>query len=84
MSARTAVAHMNAADYLRHELQAEEQECRRYRIAWHQARQRAADHLAALVEADAERDHLAVQLRERDEELRDLATRLAQYCGITS
>ncbi len=61
-----------------------EGECRRYRIAWRQARQRAQDHLAALVESDQERDHLAAQLRERDDDVRDLATRLAEYCGITS
>lgn len=56
----------------------------RYRLAWTSARQRAAGLYAALVESDAERDHLAAQLRERDEEVLDLATRLAQYCGITS
>lgn len=36
----------------------------RYRLAWVSARQRAANHLAALVEADAERDALRAELRD--------------------
>jgi hypothetical protein len=61
-----------------------EMRAERNHLAWRHARQRAADHLAALVESDTERDHLAVQLRERDEDVRDLANRLAEFCGITS
>jgi hypothetical protein len=56
----------------------------RYRIAWHQARQRAQNHLAALIEADAERDALRAALRDRDDEVADLVVRLADFSGITS
>jgi hypothetical protein len=56
----------------------------RYRIAWHQARQRAANHLAAVVEADQERDYLRRQLAERDDQVAELVVRLAEFSGIPS
>lgn len=61
-----------------------EREAERYRLAWQNARQRAADLLAALVESDEERDFLRAQLKERDDEVAQLVARLAEYTGITS
>lgn len=57
---------------------------RRYRLAWRNAAQRAENYLAAVVEADAERDFLRAQLKERDAEVAQLVARLAEYTGITS
>lgn len=48
------------------EARAEAARGERYRLAWQSARQRAANHLAALVEADEERDALRAELRTRD------------------
>jgi hypothetical protein len=43
---------------------------RRYLTAYRSARERAQNHLAALIEADAERDALRAELRARDEAVR--------------
>lgn len=54
----------------------------RYRLAWQNARQRAANHLAALVEADTERDYLRAQLRERDDQVAQLVAENADFKGL--
>lgn len=61
-----------------------EREAERYRLAWRNAAQRARNHLDALVDSDAQRDFLAAQLKERDDQVAQLVARLAEYTGITS
>ena len=53
-------------DEARHALRECGRERNRFETAWQSARQRAGNHLAALVDSDEERDALRAELRERE------------------